>query len=256
MHLKIPICSLCSYPETAHATDDTSNAVYNEETSGDALAIPTGQDTGAHQNDSIRQSQLDDAYNELPPALPVAAPAPVNVPLEEELPELPENQLTPEKPTIPAKKPAAPSNLAPKQPTLPAKPAQFLLPTPAGLPNFEWPVQGKVLAHYGDGKAGFSEGISISAPVGTNVKAASGGTVMYVGDNHDRYGKLLLIKHQGGFQTAYAHNAEILVKKGSKVAKGQVVAKIGKSGSVNTPQLHFSLRHNEALLNPEKVFTK
>ena len=64
------------------------------------------------------------------------------------------------------------------------------------------------------------------------------------------YGNLLLIKHPGGWISAYAHCDAILVKPGQKVARGQVVARVGASGNVKTPQLHFELRRGNKPVDP------
>jgi murein DD-endopeptidase MepM/ murein hydrolase activator NlpD len=116
---------------------------------------------------------------------------------------------------------------------------------------FDWPVQGRVIGSFGLSDAGKrNDGVNIAAPVGTPVRAAGDGEVVYRGSELEGYGNLLLIKHDDGFVTAYAHNDAMLVKKGDRVRKGQVIAKVGQSGSASEPQLHFEIRQNLKAIDP------
>lgn len=116
---------------------------------------------------------------------------------------------------------------------------------------FDWPVQGRMIGSYGLSEAGKrNDGVNIAAPVGTPVRAAADGEVVYRGSELDGYGNLLLIKHEDGFVTAYAHNDAMLVKKGDRVRKGQVIAKVGQTGSASEPQLHFEIRQNLKAIDP------
>jgi murein DD-endopeptidase MepM/ murein hydrolase activator NlpD len=117
--------------------------------------------------------------------------------------------------------------------------------------RFTWPVQGRLLSLYGSKGDGLhNDGINIVAPRGASVKAAGSGVVAYAGNQLPGFGNLLLIKHSGGWVTAYAHNSSLLVKRGDKVGKGQVVAKVGASGNVTDPQLHFEIRKGKKAINP------
>jgi murein DD-endopeptidase MepM/ murein hydrolase activator NlpD len=87
-------------------------------------------------------------------------------------------------------------------------------------------------------------------PEGTPVKAAEGGTVAYAGSEVKGYGNLVLIRHDNGYVSAYAHNGEVKVKRGEKVARGQVVAKSGQTGNVTSPQLHFEIRKGSTPVDP------
>lgn len=118
---------------------------------------------------------------------------------------------------------------------------------PAGA-EFRWPARGRVIAGY-NGKGG-NEGINIAVPEGTPVKAAEGGVVAYAGSELKGYGNLVLIRHPNGYVSAYAHNGELNVKRGEQVKRGQVVAKSGQSGNVNSPQLHFELRKGSTPVDP------
>jgi murein DD-endopeptidase MepM/ murein hydrolase activator NlpD len=121
---------------------------------------------------------------------------------------------------------------------------------------FEWPVRGKVIASYGVTDFGRrNDGVNIAAPAGTPVRAAADGEVVYRGSELDGFGNLLLVKHAGGFVTAYAHNEAMLVKKGAKVRQGQVIAKVGQSGAVSSPQLHFEVRRNLKSIDPATLLS-
>jgi murein DD-endopeptidase MepM/ murein hydrolase activator NlpD len=136
-------------------------------------------------------------------------------------------------------------------------------PQPAALPSgtaagearggssFVWPVRGHILAGYGAGPDGtHNDGINIAAPRGAPVQAVDAGVVAYAGNELRGYGNLLLIKHPGGWISAYAHCDAILVKQGQKIARGQVIARVGSSGNVGTPQLHFELRRGNKPVDP------
>lgn len=116
---------------------------------------------------------------------------------------------------------------------------------------FEWPLRGAIVSEFGSGDLGRrNDGVNIAAPAGTVVRAAADGEVVYRGSELEGFGNLLLVKHQDGFVTAYAHNDAMLVKKGQTVRQGQVIAKVGQTGSVSTPQLHFEIRQNLKSVDP------
>jgi len=115
-------------------------------------------------------------------------------------------------------------------------------------PLFVWPVKGKITSKFKPG--GKNDGINIKVATGTAVKAAAGGVVMYAGSELKGFGNLLLIKHEEGWITAYAHNAGLLVKKGDTVGQGQEIATSGKSGDASEPQLHFEIRKGKQPIDP------
>jgi murein DD-endopeptidase MepM/ murein hydrolase activator NlpD len=119
---------------------------------------------------------------------------------------------------------------------------------PAPTADFRWPARGRVINGF-SGKGG-NEGINIAVPEGTPVKAADGGVVAYSGNELKGYGNLVLIRHDNGYVSAYAHNGDVAVKRGEKVARGQVIAKSGQSGNVSSPQLHFELRKGSTPVDP------
>jgi murein DD-endopeptidase MepM/ murein hydrolase activator NlpD len=117
--------------------------------------------------------------------------------------------------------------------------------------GFSWPVRGRVIEAYGSGSNGTqNDGINIAASAGAPVYAAAAGEVVYVGNELRGYGNLVLIKHEGGYLTAYAHNSTLLVRKGDRVARGQIIALVGATGQVREPQLHFEIRHGRDPVDP------
>ncbi|GAB6843186.1 M23 family metallopeptidase [Methylorubrum rhodinum] len=113
--------------------------------------------------------------------------------------------------------------------------------------SFRWPAKGRVINGYGS--AG-NEGINIAVPEGTPVKAAEDGTVAYAGSDVKGYGKLVLVRHNNGYVSAYAHNGELDVRPGEKVKRGQTIAKSGATGNVTSPQLHFEIRKGATPVDP------
>jgi murein DD-endopeptidase MepM/ murein hydrolase activator NlpD len=123
--------------------------------------------------------------------------------------------------------------------------------------KFLWPASGKVISSFGSSSNGErNDGINIALPAGTPIKASASGTVSYSGDELKDYGNLLLIKHDGGFVTAYAHAEKLLVQRGDVVTKGQVIAYAGHTGDVSTPQLHFEIRHGTTPVNPDSLLAQ
>jgi murein DD-endopeptidase MepM/ murein hydrolase activator NlpD len=120
-----------------------------------------------------------------------------------------------------------------------------------GKGPFVWPVQGKVIGAFGSSTEGLkNDGINIAAPSGAPVVAAADGTVAYAGNELRGFGNMILIRHEGGYVTAYAHNASLLVKKGDKVKRGQTIARVGQTGAVFGPQLHFEIRKGTQPVDP------
>lgn len=120
-----------------------------------------------------------------------------------------------------------------------------------GKGPFVWPVQGKVIGAFGSSTEGLkNDGINIAAPSGAPVVAAADGTVAYAGNELRGFGNMVLIRHDGGYVTAYAHNASLLVKKGDKVKRGQTIARVGQTGAVFGPQLHFEIRKGTQPVDP------
>lgn len=128
----------------------------------------------------------------------------------------------------------------------------YVQPSTKRKQKFDWPVKGQVVSGYGPiAKGRNNDGINIKAPLGTPVKAADSGTVAYAGNELKGFGNLVLIKHDDGWVTAYAHNQSLKVKKGQKVKRGEQIASVGSTGGVGTPQLHFETRAGKKALNPQ-----
>ncbi len=113
--------------------------------------------------------------------------------------------------------------------------------------DFRWPARGRVISAYSKGG---NDGINIAVPEGTPVRSADGGVVAYAGSELKGYGNLVLIRHPNGFVSAYAHNGDLMVKRGQTVSRGQVIAKSGQTGNVSSPQLHFELRKGATPVDP------
>ena len=158
-------------------------------------------------------------------------------------------------PPVSAEAPAPPASATPEvrsAATAEQKaPAPALQPPPRGASRFMWPVRGRVISDFGPGEGGrHNDGINIAAPRGAPIIAADNGVVAYVGAELPGFGNLLLIRHAGGWTTAYAHADRLLVSRGDIVRRGQTVATIGKTGDVDRPQLHFEIRRGSRAIDP------
>jgi murein DD-endopeptidase MepM/ murein hydrolase activator NlpD len=117
--------------------------------------------------------------------------------------------------------------------------------------QFRWPVRGRIISGFGTKPNGEkNDGINLAVPEGTSVKSVEAGTVIYAGNELAGYGNLVLVRHAGGWVSAYAHNKDLLVKKGDTVQRGQTIAHAGMTGSVTSPQVHFELRQGAKPVNP------
>jgi murein DD-endopeptidase MepM/ murein hydrolase activator NlpD len=117
--------------------------------------------------------------------------------------------------------------------------------------KLRWPARGRIISAFGKREDGtHNDGINLAVPLGTTIHAVEGGMVAYAGDELKGYGNLVLIRHDNGWVTAYAHAEKLLVKRGDKVRRGDVIAKAGKTGDVALPQLHFELRQGQTPVDP------
>ncbi len=115
---------------------------------------------------------------------------------------------------------------------------------------WNWPVSGKLISAY-SGKGVGGKGIDIAGKKGAPVKAAAYGRVVYSGSGLQHYGKLIIIKHNAKFLSAYAHNRKLLVSEGVVVQKGQKIAEMGQTGTgINRIMLHFEIRADGIPVNP------
>ena len=154
-----------------------------------------------------------------------------------------------------APQPPQPQAAQPQPAALPTQPPDPppVPPTANGL-GFLWPTQGRVIAEFGaQGDGRHNDGINIAAPRGAPVVAAERGEVVYAGNELRGFGNLLLIRHENGWVTAYAHNSSLLVSKGERVSRGQVIARVGRSGNVDRPQLHFEIRKGSRAVDPREL---
>ena len=126
-------------------------------------------------------------------------------------------------------------------------------PSWAPTGSFRWPATGTITSRYGYryifGSSDFHTGLDIANSVGTNVYAADGGIVTYAGWSGN-YGYLVIIDHQNGYETYYAHNSQLLVSVGDKVYKGEHISEMGATGRVTGPHCHFEVRYNGSTQNP------
>lgn len=123
--------------------------------------------------------------------------------------------------------------------------------------KFSWPVRGKILSNYGAKSSGlFNDGINIGATRGTVVKAAENGVVAYAGNEVKGMGNLIIIQHEDGWMTVYAHMDSMVVRRGARVSVGQQIGTVGKTGKVDSPQLHFEIRKGTKAYNPTQYLKK
>lgn len=128
-----------------------------------------------------------------------------------------------------------------------------IAPDSTGIGRMRWPVRGRVISGYGTNSGGkANDGIDISVPEGTSVKAAENGVVIYAGDGLKEFGNTVLVRHEDGLVTVYGHASELKVARGEKVKRGQEIARSGMSGSADTPKLHFEVRKNSSPVDPSK----
>jgi murein DD-endopeptidase MepM/ murein hydrolase activator NlpD len=147
--------------------------------------------------------------------------------------------------------------LASARPATPARPAAAgVTPPPAasaspsdvqiasaGRGRFTWPVRGQILSTFGPkGPGQRNDGLNIASNAGQRVAAAAPGEVVFAGELPG-FGNLVLLKHDGGWVTAYAHLSKLGVKMRDRVAQGQEVGQVGQTGLVDRPQLHFEIRY-------------
>lgn len=118
--------------------------------------------------------------------------------------------------------------------------------------TWAWPSSGKVLAGFSEGS---NKGVDIAGKTGDPVLAAGDGKVVYAGTGLRGYGKLVIVKHDATFLSAYAHNSQILVKEGQSITRGQKIAEVGSSDS-DQPKLHFEIRRQGKPVDPIQYLPK
>ncbi len=191
-----------------------------------------------------------------------AAPAPnIHVEPVESAPSVRAGPAAPEPPDSPGPRVArAEPEATPPRPTLYALARQSgpdHVPLPPTRNTFLWPLEGRVISGFGAKPGGkHNDGINIAVPVGSEVRASQNGVVAYAGNELRGYGNLVLIRHDGGWMTAYAHNDSLLVGKGDVVRRGQVISHSGRSGGVSRPQAHFEIRRDGEPQDPLRLLSR
>jgi murein DD-endopeptidase MepM/ murein hydrolase activator NlpD len=208
---------------------------------GDRIVIPGARGVAAAPAAPVARPAQQAVQPAAQPGLRAAAPKPENVAAK----------------PLPA--PVAPQRMAQAEPavsanivTPAAEPVTDEKPTgTANSTSFRWPVRGRIIQGFGPkASGGQNDGINVSVPEGTPIKAAEEGVVAYAGSELKGYGNLVLVRHANGFVTAYAHASELSVKKGETVKRGQVIGKAGSTGNVTGPQLHFEVRKGATPVDP------
>lgn len=218
------------------------------------------EENGAAEEAPVLQkpevTSQDGETSSSPPDMPPLAQSQEDAPLPEVAPERRRESDTPDAQVPPLRREEERENPAPAAATTQAKPPRPAKNTwviQAGAPQkWHWPASNKqVLSRFGTTSAGRpSTGIDIAGNRGDPVFAAADGVVAYADNGLPGYGNLLIVRHGGSFMTAYAHNAELLVQRGETVRAGQTIAKVGNSGRVTSPRLHFELRRGINPINP------
>jgi lipoprotein NlpD len=150
--------------------------------------------------------------------------------------------------------------LKPANKQSPPKPARKESAKPVAEPkmpkkvSWGWPAKGKLLSRF-DPKLVGRKGISIVGKSGDPVRAGAAGKVVYAGSGLSGYGRLIIIKHNQKFLSAYAHNRKLIAKEGEWVNSKQVIAQMGNSGT-NQTQLYFEIRKDGAPVNPLRYLPK
>ncbi len=142
----------------------------------------------------------------------------------------------------------------------PAEPGQQHAQPPAASPcgdppgsgpklAFAWPANGEVTSGFGLRRGKAHRGIDIAGYPGKTVRAAAGGTVVFSGEKGE-YGRVVILRHAGSYETVYAHNMDTFVLEGVQVQKGQPIADMGSTGNSTGPHLHFEVRVKDRALDP------
>ncbi len=120
--------------------------------------------------------------------------------------------------------------------------------------HWNWPTKGVVVQRFVKGNPQ-RKGVTIGGKSGASIRAAEAGKVVYAGSGLIGYGKLIIIKHNKNYLSAYGHNRKILVTEGAQVKKGARIAEMG-TGSTGRPLLHFEIRRNGAPTDPIKLLPR
>jgi lipoprotein NlpD len=181
-----------------------------------------------------------------PPARPVAARPPARPAAREPVAAAPR--------PAPARTPAAQPRVEPKPEPAPAPKAATRPPLPGGPLSWRWPTDGKVVASFASADPA-RKGIKIAGVAGQAVRAAEAGDVVYSGSGLIGYGRLIIVKHNENYLSAYGHNRKILVQEGDRVTKGEQIAEMGESNN-GQPVLHFEIRRDGRPVDPTRLLPR
>lgn len=137
----------------------------------------------------------------------------------------------------------------------PADPPPAAAASARGLPPLRWPVKGVVNSRFGPRSGSRHDGIDIGAPEGTPIHAAASGEAIFSGVQRG-YGNLIILRHEGGWVTIYAHNRKNLVREGERVREGQVIGEVGRTGRATGPHVHFEVRNGTKPIDPQSVLPR
>lgn len=226
---------------------------------GSILSIPKGNATSQTVTAASPTSvPRKPTVSSTPPASPPSQAVTKAAPQSSSVPNAkPAPRPAPKPVAIPKKVPVGDkvASLPPKKPSVPG--SRVSAPPPKSGKGFVWPLKGRVVSNFGAKDGGLrNDGINIQAPRGTPVRAAENGVVAYAGNEIRGFGNLLLIKHSGGYVTAYAHNDALLVRRGQKVNRGQKISTVGATGTVASPQLHFEIRKGRRPQDPKTYLSR
>jgi murein DD-endopeptidase MepM/ murein hydrolase activator NlpD len=152
------------------------------------------------------------------------------------------------RPALEEARPVAPPGQSPPPPRVAITPSAQASGANALL---RWPLrEPRVSSTFGIRQGRPHEGIDLSAPLGTPIVAARDGTVIYAGDGVKGYGNMVVVQHDGGLLTVYAHNSLLIARQGERVRQGQEIARVGQSGRATAPHLHFEVRRGDVPQDP------
>lgn len=209
--------------------------------SSPAVAAPVASNAGGYKREpkAGKEPYSDAALARLSSSTAAAPAAPVS---------------TPAAVVASAAKPEGKSETKPEtKDTKPEAKAESTEPKTAATDdiNWAWPANGKVLAGFG----GSNKGIDFAGKQGDPVLAAADGKVAYIGTGIAALGKLVILRHNTNYLSAYAHNSSILVKEGQSVSRGQKIAEFGSSGT-DSVKLHFEIRRQGTPVDPSQYLPK
>lgn len=150
----------------------------------------------------------------------------------------------------------SPPTSAPAQASTPSRPASAgtVSAVAGAAPQWQWPADGPIVRPFSNSSV-TRRGIAIGGRRGDNVRAAAAGEVVYAGSGLVGYGRLIILKHDARFISAYGHNEALLVREGERVAAGQKIAQLGASGA-DSPMLHFEIRVDGTPVDPTRYLPR